>query len=616
MALTLAALGVVYGDIGTSPLYALKEVFASAHAPVPMDAANVLGVLSLFFWSLMVVVTLKYVVFILRADHKGEGGILALMTLALQSQRLDRRLHRAVVILGLCGAAFFYGDGVVTPAISVLSAVEGLEVLTPDFQPYVVPLAMAILVVLFLVQRRGTAAVGQLFGPVMAVWFLVLAGLGLRGIVLQPEVIGALDPRHALEYLARHPWRAFLSLGSVVLCLTGAEALYADMGHFGVQPIRRGWLIGVMPALVLNYFGQGALLLQDPANLENPFYLLAPEMWRYALVLLATVATVIASQAVISGAFSMTKQAMQLGFTPRLEIAHTSRSEMGQIYVPAINVGMLVIVLGLVLGFQSSGRLAAAYGIAVTGTMFITNMLAIVVAIHRWRWQPWRAVLGALPFVCIDACFLASNSVKVGDGGWFPLMFGAAVLLLFLTWKRGHGLLSRRQREDAVPWAAFASSMATDKLPTIDGTAVFLSQDAQHVPQALLHSLKHFKAMHAHVLVVELCWHETPSIAPAARAQSSALAAGVWRVVLNYGFMDDVNVPDDLQRAELGGVPLEPMQVSYFLGRETLIARPGPEMAHWRKLLFIALFRNAGSATGFYRLPTNRVVELGAQVQL
>jgi len=615
-ALTLAALGVVYGDIGTSPLYALKEVFASSHAPVPITEANVLGVLSLFFWSLMVVVTLKYVWFILRANNRGEGGIMALMTLALQGGREGTWTQRALVVLGLCGAAFFYGDGVVTPAISVLSAVEGLELVTPAFQPYIVPLSIAIIVGLFMVQRRGTAQVGAWFGPIMVLWFVVLALLGLRAIVVQPEVLRALDPSYALGYWQHNPMLGFLSLGSVVLCLTGAEALYADMGHFGIRPIRRGWMAGVMPSLVLNYFGQGALLLSDPATLENPFYLLAPEALRYPLVALATVATVIASQAVISGAFSMSKQAMQLGYTPRLDIRYTSSSEMGQIYVPAINSLMLVVIVALILGFQSSGHLAAAYGIAVTGTMLITNVLAIAVALRVWRWHPWRAVLGALPFLVIDGCFFAANSLKIRDGGWFPLVFGAAVFVLFVTWKRGRELLHHRLAEDALPLEAFAESLAFGGTTTIEGTAVFLCNDARFVPQAMLHSLKHFKALHAQVLVVSVRLREVPQVPASERVCAETLAPGFWRVFLDYGFKDDIDLPQALAQALLPGVDLDPMQVSYFLGRETLIPRMGSEMAYWRELLFVALFRNAGSATAFYRLPSNRVIELGSQVVL
>jgi len=615
-ALTLAALGVVYGDIGTSPLYALKEVFASAHAPVPITPDNVLGVLSLFFWSLMVVVTLKYVSFIMRANNKGEGGIIALMTLALHKGRDGTWTQQALIGLGLCGAAFFYGDGVITPAISVLSAVEGLELVTPAFTPYIVPLSLVILVGLFVFQRRGTAHVGALFGPVMAVWFVVLALLGVRGILTAPEVLWAVSPMHALAYLQHNPMLGFLSLGSVVLCITGAEALYADMGHFGIRPIRWGWTVLVMPTLVLNYFGQGALLLTDPAAVENPFFLLAPEWLRYPLVLLATVATVIASQAVISGAFSLSQQAMQLGYTPRFEIRHTSESEIGQIYVPAINWLLLVAIVALVLGFRSSSNLAAAYGIAVTGTMLITNVLAIAVAVRVWHWHPLLAVLGALPFIVIDGSFFLANTVKIPDGGWFPLIFGAWVFLLFSTWKRGRDLLRDRLAEDALELAPFAQSLVRNGVRTIEGTAVFLCNDSRFVPQALLHSLKHYNALHTQALVVSTCWHEVPHVPERERVESHALAFGFWRVVLHYGFKDEINVPSALALAQLPGVTLDSMQVSYFLGRETLIPQIGSDMAYWRELLFVALYRNAGSATEFYRLPTNRVVELGSQVVL
>ena len=447
--LTLAALGIVYGDIGTSPLYAIKEVFGGAHHPVPITPDNVLGVLSLFLWSLLIVVTLKYVSFIMRANNKGEGGIIALMTLALHKGNPASRRHKLLIALGLFGAALFYGDGVITPAISVLSAVEGLEIITPAFKPYVLPITLSILIGLFFFQRRGTASVGALFGPIMVLWFAVLASFGAMAIIEHPAVLAAVNPIYGLNFLLGNSVLGFFALGAVVLCITGAEALYADMGHFGAKPIRYAWLGYVLPALVINYFGQGALLLADPTAVENPFYLLAPEWARYPLVILATVATIIASQAVISGAFSITQQAIQLGYTPRLEIQHTSDREIGQIYLPAINWLLLIAIIGLVIGFGSSSNLAAAYGIAVTGTMLITNLLAIAVAIRLWQWSPWRAVLGALPFIVIDLGFFLANSVKIPDGGWFPLVFGLGVFILLTTWKRGRELLHERLAADS-----------------------------------------------------------------------------------------------------------------------------------------------------------------------
>ncbi len=615
-ALTLAALGVVYGDIGTSPLYAIKEVFGSAHHPVPITPENVLGILSLFLWSLLTVVTLKYVSFILRADNRGEGGIMALMTLALQKGDPNSRRQKLLVALGLFGAALFYGDGVITPAISVLSAVEGLEVITPVFTPYVLPITIAILVGLFAFQRRGTAKVGAFFGPVMVVWFAVLATLGILGIASQPSVLAAVDPRHGAAFLAAHPGLGFFSLGAVVLCITGAEALYADMGHFGARPIRVAWIGCVLPALTLNYFGQGALLLADPGAVTNPFYLLAPEWARYPLVLLAGAATVIASQAVISGAFSITRQAMQLGYSPRFEVQHTSEREIGQIYLPAMNWLLLAAIIALVIGFQTSSNLAAAYGIAVTGTMFITNLLAIAVAVRLWRWHPWRAVLGALPFIVIDLAFFLANSVKIPDGGWFPIVFGLVVFLLLTTWKQGRELLSRRLTTDALPLRAFIAELAAAGVPRTPGTAVFLTPEPERVPHALLHSLKHYKCLHERIVILSVQVFEVPRVPDIDRVEVHALGGDFWQCRVHYGFMDQPDIPAALAAAGEAGLRCEPMETSYFLGRETLIPRLGSEMAYWRELVFVSLFRNAGSATAFFRIPSNRVVELGAQVVL
>jgi len=616
VALTLAALGVVYGDIGTSPLYALKEVFGGAHNPVPITPQNILGILSLFFWSLMIVVTLKYVSFIMRANNEGEGGIVALMTLA--TDRKDGKSFRnlLLVTLGLIGAAFFYGDGVITPAISVLSAVEGLELITPNFKPFIVAISITIIVGLFVFQRKGTASVGALFGPIMIVWFVVLAILGISGIVEQPEVLMAVNPLHGLAFLAANPVLGFFALGSVVLCITGAEALYADMGHFGIKPIQVGWLYMVLPTLVINYFGQGALLLSDPAAIENPFFLLAPEWALTPLVILATIATVIASQAVISGAFSMTKQAMSLGYTPRMEVLHTSQDAIGQIYVPAINWFLMVSIIFLILGFQSSSNLAAAYGIAVTGTMFITNILAISVATRLWGWNPFRAFLGALPFLLIDGCFFAANSLKIPDGGWFPLVFGLIVFVIFSTWKRGRDLVRIRMSDDAMELKAFTVSLDEGGVDRVEGTAIFLVADSKYVPQALLHSLKHYKVIHKHVIFLNVQLDTVPYVSNANRIEIEQLSSTFWNVNMHFGFKDDINIPDALKHCKIPGVSFDLMDTSYFLGRETLIPKIKSDMAYWRELLFIFMYRNSDSATSFYRLPSNRVVELGSQVVL
>ncbi|MFV5215901.1 potassium transporter Kup [Azonexus caeni] len=614
--LTLAALGIVYGDIGTSPLYALKEVFGGSHHPVPITPDNVLGILSLFLWSLIVVVTLKYVAFIMRANNKGEGGIIALMTLALQQGRPGSRWQKLLVMLGLFGAALFYGDGVITPAISVLSAVEGLEIITPALDPWVRPIALLILVGLFVFQRRGTASIGALFGPVMVLWFAVLTLLGGLAIAAHPAVLAAVNPLHALEFLAGNGRLGFLALGAVVLCITGAEALYADMGHFGARPIRYAWLGYVMPALVVNYFGQGALLLADPAAIENPFYLLAPDWARYPLVLLATAATVIASQAVISGAFSITQQAIQLGYAPRLQIQHTSSSEIGQIYLPAINWLLLAAIITLVAGFGSSSRLAAAYGIAVTGTMLITNLLAIAVAVRLWHWHPLRACLGALPFIVIDLGFFLANSTKIPEGGWFPLAFGLAVFTLLTTWKRGRELLARRLADEAMELASFLAAIAGNGPQRVPGTAVFLTTNPDNVPHALLHSLKHYKVLHEQVVILSVRVSEVPFVAAEERVTVRRLAGNFSQVIIHYGFKDEPDIPQALAQCAGQGLNIEMMETSFFLGRETLIPKFGSGMAYWRALLFVALFRNASSAMAFFRIPSNRVIELGSQVVL
>ncbi len=615
--LTLAALGIVFGDIGTSPLYSLKEVFGGSHHPVPITPDNVLGILSLFFWSLLIVVTLKYVAFIMRADNKGEGGIIALMTLALHQGVPGSGQQRALIALGLFGAALFYGDGVITPAISVLSAVEGLAIITPAFEPLVQPITIVVLIGLFMFQRRGTASVGALFGPIMVLWFAVLALLGGAAIIANPGVLAAINPLYAIDFLfGRHSLLGFFSLGAVVLCITGAEALYADMGHFGARPIQYAWLGFVLPALLINYFGQGALLLADPASVENPFYLLAPSWGRYPLVILATVATIIASQAVISGAFSITQQAMQLGYTPRLEIEHTSEKEKGQIYLPSINWLMLATIIVLVIEFGESSDLAAAYGIAVTGTMLITNFLAIAVAVRLWQWSRLRAILGALPFICIDLGFFLANSLKIPEGGWFPLVFGVLVFTLMTTWKRGRELLRERLAADAMPLQDFIANLEGCGVNRVPGTAVFMTPDPSLVPHALLHSLKHYKALHEQIVIISVRVFDIPYVADDERVDVRCLPGNFSQVTANYGFKDEPDIPAALAKCAVAGLQLEAMETSYFLGRETLIPKLGSSMAYWRALLFVTMFRNAGSATTYFRIPSNRVVELGTQVVL
>ncbi len=614
--LTLAALGIVYGDIGTSPLYSLREVFAGAHHPVPVSPDNVIGILSLFFWSLVMVVTVKYVAFMMRADNRGEGGIIALLTLAL-GDRVDlNRGNRVLLILGLFGAALFYGDGVITPAISVLSAVEGLEVITPAFAPWVVPITLAILLGLFLIQRHGTAIVGALFGPVMVVWFITLAVLGLAGILRNPEVLAALSPWPGLSFLHAHPGLGFFSLGAVVLCITGAEALYADMGHFGARPVQLAWLVLVLPALVINYFGQGALLLSDPASVTNPFYLLAPDWARYPLVVLATLATVVASQAVISGAFSLTRQAMQLGYAPRMAVQHTSEHEMGQIYLPFVNWLLLLLIVLLVLAFRSSSALAAAYGIAVTGTMLITNVLAAVVAVRRWHWSPARAVLGALPFMVIDVAFFSANLVKIPEGGWLPLAFGLLVYLLLSTWRRGRERLRQRLQTDSLRLEHLLADVGQGHVTRVAGTAVFLTADPDLVPHAMLHSLKHYQVLHEQVIILNVQVEGVPYVPASERLQLTPRSSGFIQLVVHYGFKDDPDIPGAIAQAEeqaglrLAGSP------SYFVGRETLVPAVSPGMPRWRSGLFAVLFRNAGSATAYFGIPANRTVELGARIEL
>lgn len=613
--LALAALGVVYGDIGTSPLYSVKEIFGNPHHPVPITPDNVLGILSVVSWALILVVTGKYVSLVMRADNRGEGGIMALMALALRDSKKGAQ-RNFILMLGLFGAALFYGDGVVTPAISVLSAVEGLEVITPAFKPYIIPFALIILVGLFFIQRHGTASIGKLFGPVMLLWFATLAVLGATNIVAAPGVFQALNPAWGISFFIANPMLGFFSLGAVVLVLTGGEALYADMGHFGRQPIQLAWYCIALPALLINYFGQGALLLSDPTAVQNPFFLLAPGWAMYPLVMLSTAATVIASQAVISGAFSITQQAVLLGYFPRLSVLHTSESEMGQIYLPAINWVLLVAVIALVLGFESSSNLAAAYGIAVTGTMLITNLLAFVVVRKQWGWRSWQAVACLLPFVLIDTGFFTANSLKIADGGWFPLVFGLAVYAVLSTWKRGYALMNEKLGGDTLDLGLFIDSLSLGGAARVPGTAVFLTTRPQGVPRALLHSLKHYKAIHERMMIVNIQFFDVPYVPDIDRVEVHALGENFWRITVQYGFKEEPDLPAALELCDHFGLEFDWMDTSFFLNHETLLPKHGKEMAYWRVLLFAVMFRNSNSFANYFKIPSNRVVELGTQVEM
>ena len=611
--LTLLALGIVYGDIGTSPLYALRECFGGAHTVTPTHA-NVLGILSLIFWVLVIVVTVKYQVYVLRADNRGEGGILALMAL-VRSEVRGAGL-KVLVALGLFGAALLYGDGIITPAISVLSAVEGLEVTTSVFHSSVVPITIAILVGLFLFQSRGSGGIGKVFGPVMVLWFATLAALGVLGILREPSVLAAVNPLHAVRFFARNGVHGFLILGTVFLVATGGEALYADMGHFGRSPIRIGWFTAVAPALVLNYFGQGALLIRDPQAAKNPFYLLAPSWALYPLVALSAVATVIASQAIISGAFSLTRQAVQLGYLPRVKIVHTSWSEIGQIYIPSVNWLLMAATIGLVLAFRSSSHLAAAYGVAVTTTMMITTLLAFMVARRRWAWPLWAALGVTVPFLIVDLAFFGANMVKVLQGGWLPLAAGAFVYLLMSTWKKGREILAARLQTAAYPLARFVERLRLDTPARVPGTAVFMSRYPEATPPALLHNLKHNKVLHRQVVLLHVVTEEVPQVPPEERVDVKDLAKGFYQVVAHIGFMESPGVPEILDSLRAKGLDLNPRRITFFLGRETLIATERPGMAIWREKLFSVMSRNSLRPTDFFHIPANRVVELGLQVEL
>ncbi len=611
--LTLGAIGVVFGDIGTSPLYALKESFIGPH-PLAVDRAHIFGVLSLIFWTMMLVVTIKYVFVILRADNKGEGGSLALLALIMRKLG-ERRLTPVIVTLGVLATALFYGDAIITPAISVLSAVEGLTVVHDGMAPLVLPITITILVGLFAIQARGTAAVGKLFGPVILVYFAVLAVLGVMGIAAAPEILWALNPVYALDFFLIDPKLAFLALGSVVLAVTGAEALYADMGHFGRRAIMISWLYAAFPCLMLNYLGQSALLLRDPAAVSNPFYLMAPDAFRLPLVILATAATIIASQAVISAAFSVTQQAVQLGFLPRLRIMHTSEKAAGQIYVPQVNWTLLALVVLLAVSFGSSGNLAAAYGIAVTGTMLITTCMLAVLVFAVWKWPRPLAAIVIGVFLLVDGLYFASNITKIPDGGWFPLLVATVVFTVLTTWRTGRRLVLERLHEGAMPIELFIQS-AAHSLERVSGTAVFLASRPDDIPPALLHNVKHNRVLHERVLVLTVMTEQVPHIVTGARSTIEALGEGFYRVVIRHGFMEDVDIPATLASLEGCGGPFKPMDTSYFLARQTLIASSRPGMALWREKLFAWMVRNAESAMEFFKLPTNRVVELGSQLEI
>ncbi|WP_066562430.1 MULTISPECIES: potassium transporter Kup [unclassified Sphingobium] len=611
--LALGALGVVFGDIGTSPLYALKESFVGHH-PLAVDPAHIYGVLSLVFWTMTLIVTVKYVFIIMRADNHGEGGSMAL--LALISRKLGKsRWTPTIAILGVLAAALFYGDAIITPAVSVLSAVEGLETVNDGFAPFILPIAIVILIGLFLIQKHGTARVGALFGPVMVVYFLVLAALGILNIVRHPGIIGIINPMWAVHFFALDAKLAFLALGSVVLAVTGAEALYADMGHFGRKAISIAWLYAAFPCLLLNYMGQGALLLDLPEAAENPFFLLAPEWARLPLVILATLATVIASQAVISGAFSVTQQAVQLGFLPRLKISHTSASAAGQIYVPMVNWALLFLVVLLVLGFQSSSNLAAAYGIAVTGTMVITTCMMAVLTFSVWRWN--RLLAGAVTglFLAVDGAYFLSNATKIPDGGWFPLLVAAVVFIILTTWSTGRKIMNFYLMEGAMDVELFIQSVS-GSLKRVPGTAIFLNSRVEGVPPALLHNVKHNKVLHERVIILTVRTEGVPHLPLIGRSEVNDLGAGFYRVVLRHGFMEEVDIPAAMKAVDGCGGPINVSQTSYFLSRQTLIPSEKPGMAIWREKLFAWMMRNAVTPMDFFKLPTNRVVELGSQVEI
>jgi len=615
-ALTLAALGVVFGDIGTSPLYTIKEVFSVGTHPVPLTEANMYGILSLIVWALIMVVSVKYVAFIMRADNRGEGGIMALLALASHNAGDNIKKQHTIMLLGILGACMFYADGMITPAISVLSAVEGLELAAPMLHPLILPITLVVLFVLFWAQSKGTALVGAFFGPIMLLWFGTLAVLGIQSIMQNPSILHALNPIYAIQFFSVSPWIAFVALGAVVLSVTGAEALYADMGHFGRFPIRLAWFGFVLPALILNYFGQGALILQHPEYVKNPFYLLAPEWMLYPLIILATLAAVIASQAVITGAFSVSRQALQLGYLPRMHVEHTSESEEGQIYMPRVNWGLMLAVMILVLSFKSSGNLAAAYGIAVTGDMVITSLLAGIVFHNIWGWSKLRTGLLVSMFLIIDVSFFSANVLKIPDGGWVPLAIGIVIFTLMLTWKTGRAMVYMRLRNEAMALEPFIEAIGAHPPTRVPGTALFMTPNLDGVPHAMLHNLKHNKVLHEKMVILTVKFLDYPHTSEEERVKLEVLPHEFYKVTVKYGFKDEPNLPRDLQLCTELGLALDEMDTSYFIGKEILIASGKSGMAFWRKKIFIGLFRSAETITNQFKLPPNRVIELGSQLKL
>ena len=613
--LTLGAMGVVYGDIGTSPLYTMKEIFNPVSG-VALDANHLIGAVSVIFWGLMMVVTLKYVLLILRADNRGEGGIMALTALAAHAGGKNQRRRTVLLLTGVFGAALFYGDSVITPAISVLSAVEGLEVVTPLLKPYVLPISITVLIGLFAMQRFGTALVGRLFGPIIMIWFAVLAVSGVAQILREPQILNALNPLNGLAFLRAQGWHMFVAVGAIVLAFTGAEALYADMGHFGKRPIQLAWVTLVLPALTLHYMGQGALLMRDPGALENPFYRMFPSSWLLPVVVLATLATVIASQAVISGAYSMTKQAVQLGLLPRLQVNYTSAREAGQIYMPEVNWALLVAVLLAVVGFGSSSALASAYGIAVTVTMLITTLLTYFVLRDGWGYSLPLALGATSVFLALDALLVVSCALKFLQGGWFPLVLGGAIFTVMATWRRGRELLIESLRNDDPELLPFITALAGDEIHRVSRTAVYAVANLDTVPQALMHNLKHNQVLHERNLILTVAFHDVPWIAFEERVQITPLVPGFWRVQVNYGFKNTPDIPKALELCRAQGLPINLFETSYFLSRETVVPTRGAGMARWRETFFALMSRNAGSVAGFFRLPNNCVIELGTRVQI
>ena len=615
-ALTLAAMGVVFGDIGTSPLYALKECFSPEHG-IPFSTEAVFGVISLVFWAFLIVVSLKYVMFVMRANNHGEGGILALMAMALRTAPSGSKRALSIMMLGVFGACMFYGDAVITPAISVLSAVEGLEIVSPQFTKYVVPITIVILVGLFFIQKSGTAVVGVFFGPVMIIWFLVLAAMGIYNLVDNPSILGAVNPMHGIRFLTEHALQAFIVLGAVFLVLTGAEALYADMGHFGIKPIRYAWFFVTMPCLLINYFGQGAMLLSHPEAISNPFFLMVPESFALILVILAALATVIASQAVISGAYSMTSQAILLGFVPRMKIAYTSEKEVGQIYIPTINWMLLIVVIAVVVAFKESGNLAAAYGIAVTTTMVITTLLAAVVMRVVWKWHPLLVTLIIGLFLFVDFAFFAANALKIAEGGWFPLLLGAFCFLLLITWYQGRKLLRARSIEQGIPLQGFVTSLLAHEPIRVHGTAVFLTAHVDYVPVAMLHNLKHNQVLHQRVIFLKISVWDVPYVKDEERLNLKEMGGGLYLVRAMFGFKEtpDMNKIMDLLDSQ-HKIQCDLMETSFFLARDTVIPSAIPGMAIWRERLFAWMYQNAAKPSDFFQIPANRVVELGSKIEI